>query len=127
MIPLRYCPSIEVYDGYAQREMERNECEKEMAEARLMLVNKDFMDRLYLFMTDLRELPSGYDLEQLPHYGLYFDEGELRQIARYTRLYDWTATPYDVLLSFERVFPPARRLVNGIWRTNDEEYLDWIR
>lgn len=111
---------MELYSAYIQREEKRNVDEKKMEGARTMLVDKDFMDRLYLFMSDLSELPSGYGLSRLPHYGLYFDTEETKTLGRYSRLCDTHATPHDILVSLEEVFPRVRT-------EGPDPYLKWIR
>ena len=111
---------MELYSAYIQREETRNVEVKKMEEARVMLVDKDFMDRLYLFMSDLSELPSGCALSRLPYYGLYFDAEETQTLGRYSCLCDAHATPNDILRSLKEVFPRVR--------TNSADpYLKWIR
>jgi hypothetical protein len=111
---------MELYSAYIQREEKRDLEVKKMESARAMLVDKDFMDRLYLFMSDLSELPSGCGLSRLPHYGFYFDAEETKTLGRYSYLCATDATPHDILLSLEEVFPRVRT-------DSDDPYLKWIR
>src|SRR5947207_12097375 len=111
---------MELYFAYIQREEERKGEIEKMESARAMLVNKDFMDRLYLFMSDLSELPFGYGLSRLPYNGLYFDGEEIKILGRYSCLCDTYATPEDILVSLEEVFPHVRTNAN-------DPYLKWIR
>lgn len=119
---------MELYSAYLQREEERKRQAERLENARAMLVDKDFMDRLYLFMTDLSELPYGCGLDSLPyHQWLYFSKEEMKNLARYTCVCDPCATPERILLSLEQVFPRIRAEVNGVWRKKDERYINWIR
>jgi hypothetical protein len=111
-----------------QREEERKRQSEMLTNARTMLVNKDFMDRLYLFMSDLSELPYGCGLDRLPyHQWLYFSDEEIKNLAKYSYICDHHATPQQILLSLEQVFPRIRTEANGVSRNKDEQYINWIR
>jgi len=110
--------------AYHQREERRATAEVVIEEARKMLFDDDFQDRLTLFMSDLLRLttaradPSIHTLDQLPHHGLYFTEDETVELAKYTYLCDVRKTPQEILASFEEIFPSAKE---------DSLYLQWIR
>jgi len=110
--------------AYHQREQRRATAELVIEEARKMLFDDDFQDRLTLFMSDLLRLtaacadPCIHTLDQLPHYGLYFTEDETVELAKYTCLCDVRKTPLEILASFEEIFVSAKE---------DSLYLQWIR
>jgi hypothetical protein len=118
---------MELYSAYLRREQARKIEEENIEMARAMLVDKDFQDRLYLFMFDLSKLPLGYGLDCLPHYGLYFNENETKLLARCSSLCEDRATPRDILLSLEEVFPRIHTQKDRIWKVKDDRYLHWIR
>jgi hypothetical protein len=118
---------MELYSAYLRREEARKREEENVDMARAMLVDKDFQDRLYLFMFDLSKLPLGYGLDCLPYYGLYFNDKETKQLARCSSFCDDRATPQDILLSLEQVFPCILTQKDGIWKVKDDRYLHWIR
>jgi hypothetical protein len=119
---------MDFYSAYSQREEERKRQAKMLENARAMLVDKDFMDRLYLFMSDLSELPYGCGFDSLPfHQWLYFSEEEMKNLARYCCISDQHATPQQILHSLEQVFPRIRTEVNGVWHNKNERYINWIR
>jgi hypothetical protein len=121
------CAVTEFYSAYWEREKKRQIEEERRQNAHAMFVDKDFIDRLYLFMADLIELDPGRGLDKLPHYGLYFNEEETEKLSKYTRLSDKTATPEDILLSFEEVYSSIRIKINGVWKRTHENYIKWIR
>jgi len=117
---------MENYLGYVEREKLRDEEAVRVKKARGMLW-EDFMDRVYLFMSDLCELQEGDGLDSLPHGELYFNEKETRQLASISRLGDPTATPQEILNSLEAVVPKFRFKVEGVWHYPTAEYIDWVR
>lgn len=104
--------------AYYERQKRREEVERLTEKAQKMLIDRDFRDRLYLFMSDLLRLAPGQQLDQLPHHGLYFSKDEAAKLSEYTCLYDLTKTPHEILASFEEIFASAKE---------DSEYLHWIR
>ena len=121
-----YSNHMENYLGYAEREKLRDEEAVRVNKARRMLW-EDFMDRVYLFMSDLCQLQEGDGLDSLPHGELYFNEKEMRQLASISRLCDPSATPQEILNSLEAVVPNFRFKVEGVWHYPTAEYIDWVR
>ena len=121
-----YSNHMENYLGYVEREKLRDEEAVRVNKARGMLC-EDFMDRVYLFMSDLCELQEGDGLDSLPHGELYFNEKEMRQLASISRLCDPSATPQEILNSLEAVVPNFRFKVEGVWHYPTAEYIDWVR
>lgn len=122
--------SLEYYStsAYLKREEQTRKAEERIQAARAMFVDPDFKDRLYLYMDHLEKLlVFGYGVDRLPYYGSYFDEGELERLAEYSRLCDDYATPEDILVSLEEVFPCISPEVDGVRQSNNDRYLKWIR
>jgi hypothetical protein len=107
-----------VMSNYYRREKERVAEEARIKNARKMLFNWDFMDRLALFMSDLSHLTPEQGLDKLPHHGLYFSESEQANLAKYTCLCDDEKRPSEILESFREVFPSYLQL---------QTYVDWIQ
>jgi|SRR5271170_3398158 len=123
-----YSNNMESYFGYVERERLRDEETVRINKARGMLW-EDFMDRVYLFMSDLCQLHEGDGLDSLPHAGLYFNEKETRQLASISRICDPIATPQDILNSLEAVVPNFRFKVEGVWHYPQAtaQYINWVR
>ena len=99
-----------------------------MEKARDMLADQDLMDRLYLFMFHLWKLAPGQGLDALPYNGKYFDDKEINELSEYSRISDGSATPDEILLSLEQVFPPLRiKDSDGVWRNAKQRYINWIQ
>lgn len=119
--------SLESISGYWTREKERQRAEELGREARQMLGDIDFEDRLLLFMCDLWDLSHERSLEDLPYYGKYFESEEIKALARYSRINDPNATPNEILVSLEEYFPSCRVQVLGKWKPHHEGYIRYLR
>jgi len=119
--------SLESIAGYWAREEERQRTEELSKEARQMLEDIDFEDRLLLFMCDLWDLSHEGSLEDLPYYGKYFESEEIKALARYSRINDPDATPNEILVSLEEYFPSCRVQVLGTWKPHHEDYIRYLR
>jgi hypothetical protein len=123
-----YQPQSNTPVEYEKRLQEMKRQEKENEEIREMLLDADLADRLFLFMRDVSELPSGSGFDKLPHFGKYVDAEETTRISRYCRLSDITASPEDILDSMEKVFPRIRtNTFRGTWHYKREDYVSWLR
>jgi hypothetical protein len=118
---------VDYLSGYAEREKDREMQAEQRRKGEEMLENVDFGDRLYLFMTDLGELSPGDGLNSLPHNDVYFSTSEKQKLSSCTRLLDQAATPDGILLSFEQTFGRIGTKINGVWKSLDPGFLEWLR
>ena len=116
-----------VAEGYFARMDERARLDDMIDDSITMFLDLDFKDRLYHFMADLSELSVGQKVTDLPHHGLYFGPRETRKLAEMTRIMDSTATPKELFISFDKVFPIPKKLVDGIWvMKTDDTYTEFV-
>jgi hypothetical protein len=116
-----------IAEGYSARMEKRARLDDMIDDSITMFLDLDFKDRLYLFMADLSELSVGQKVTDLPHHGLYFRPHETQKLAKMTRLMDFTATPKELFISFDKVFPIPKKLVDGVWVMNtDDTYTESV-
>jgi hypothetical protein len=124
-----YCQQTlcDYISGFKEREEERERQEKLGEEARALLKDRDFEDRLMLFVADLLSLSENESWFDLPHSNEYFESAELEILKRCSRIGDRRATPSEILLSLEEHFSRYRIKVNGAWKPRHEEYIHHLR
>jgi hypothetical protein len=110
-----------VTEAYFAR-MEEREIQDEMiGHAVTMFLDLDFKDRLYHFMAELSELSAEQDITDLPHYGFYFTPRERQKLSKLTRIMDFDVNPEELFISFDKVFPIPKKLVDGVWVMKTED------